>query len=218
MEDVKMHYAKTLIPMTLLAAAATIAGVACSDKADSGEGRSQSAQSEQNADKANRGVLKIQDLVGNKETPDNDPHVGCRFQIEFRGFDKDEVAKWTLSAQPPSGDKDLVITSGEVQVGEDDASGGATDLDAIVKLDLSQLDISGLEEHKIQGFHLRAEAEVIGQKGGPGVKSKVFWATSCEEAPPPPPPEDGGGSSSSGGSSSGGSSSGGSSSGGGKAW
>jgi hypothetical protein len=226
MEAVKMHYAKALIPMTLLAAAATVAGVACTTQSDDKE-QTQSTAAEAKQDKGaigKNGVLKIQDLVGNKEPqPDNDPHVGCRFRIEFRGFDKaDElVAAWQLLGHPPSvkgGKEDVIVTSGEQFVGQDDASQGANDIDAFVDINLSQFDLDalGFEENKKGEVHLRVEADLPGFKGN-GLKTKTFWAMStCAETP-----DGGGSSSSSGGSSSGGSSSGGSSSGGsssGKAW
>src|SRR3954468_14908773 len=59
--------------------------------------------------------------------PDNQPHVGCVFQVDFYGFDKGNYnADVTFTIHPPSG-KGRVIRRDTVFVGEDNAGGG-TDL------------------------------------------------------------------------------------------
>src|SRR3954462_15934590 len=68
--------------------------------------------------------------------PNNEPHVGCVFQVDFYGFDKgDYNANVTFTIQPPSG-KGRVIRRDPVFVGEDNAGGG-TDLDAEATYDLN---------------------------------------------------------------------------------
>jgi hypothetical protein len=151
----------------------------------------------------NNGTVKIQEAGAADEIPDNDPHVGCIFNIEFRGFDKGAYdATWTLAAHPPSG-QGQTVASGTVFIGEDPA-GGAPDLDAVVRLHVLDSDLAGLARHPEQGYHLKLEVHAEGAKGA-DIKHKVFWVEGC-------PSDAGTTSSSSGGSSSGGSSSGGSSS------
>lgn len=188
-------------------AALALAGlVACSaSKSDETSGLTQNAASAANDPKGNNGTVKIQEAGAPDEIPDNDPHVGCVFNIEFRGFDQGDLnATWTLSAQPPSGSFTTITGPNTVFIGEDPA-GGANDLDALVVVKIADYDLSGLYEQPQQGYHLKLEVHAQGSQGA-DTKFKVFWVKGCTT------PDAGG--SSSGGSSSGGSSSGGSSSGG----
>lgn len=125
----------------------------------------------------NNGTVKIQEHGDIDSIPDNDPHVGCQFQIEFRGFDQGDLsATWALSAQPPSGSFTFV-KGGEVGIGED-AAGGAPDLDAVVVVTLTEADLAGLIEHPQQGFHLKLEVHAEGSIGN-DTKFKVFWVEGC---------------------------------------
>jgi hypothetical protein len=108
--------------------------------------------------------------------PDNQPHVGCVFQVDFYGFDKGNYnANVTFTIQPPSG-KDRVIRRDSVFVGED-AAGGGTDLDAERTYDLN-MDVFSRERTK-QGFHIKLDVEAPGAGGKIAKKSKVFWARGC---------------------------------------
>jgi hypothetical protein len=194
MEELNMRYTKVLIP-TALFVGAVAAGSACS--ASSEDGQTDKARTNLPKDPpGDNGTVKIQELGDNEEIPDNDPHVGCVFQIEFRGFDEGDLnARWTLSAQPPTG-KETIVTK-EVPIGGDPA-GGANDVDAIVKVDIGDYDLSALTEHPQQGYHLKLEVHAEGSQGA-DTKFKVFWVRGCEKAPPPkdggtppPPPTDGG--------------------------
>jgi len=181
--------------------------VACTHRFDDSEGTTQSSQSAVNPP-GNNGTVKIEEGDATDEIPENDPHVGCTFKIEFRGYDEGDLnATWTLAAQPPSGDFQD-IANGSVFIGEDPA-GGATDLDAVVMIDASTLALSSLYEHPQQGYHLKLTVHAEGSIGS-DVKHKTFWISGCT----PESSSSSSGGSSSGGSSSGGSSSGGSSSGG----
>src|SRR3954453_7106040 len=80
------------------------------------------------------GTVKI-DRQPFDTAPDNQPHVGCVFQVDFYGFDKGNYnADVTFTIQPPSG-KDRVIRRDRVFIGQD-AAGGGTDLDAKSRYDL----------------------------------------------------------------------------------
>jgi uncharacterized membrane protein YgcG len=172
-----------------------VAGVACTaNKADENNG-SISSQAK-GSPPGNNGTWKIQEAGAPDEIPDNDPHVGCKFNIEWRGYEQGDLqATWELAAQMPSGNGD-VVANGTVDIGEDPA-GGAPDLDGFVEIDVSKLDLSGLTLQPQQGYHLKLTVHAEGSIGA-DTKHKVFWVGPCG----------GESSSSSGGSSSGGSSSG----------
>jgi hypothetical protein len=109
--------------------------------------------------------------------PDNQPHVGCVFQVDFYGFDKGNYnADVTFTIQPPSG-KGRVIRRDRVFVGEDNAGGG-TDLDAERTYDLN-MDVFSWERHPKQGFHIKLDVQAPGAGGKVAKKSKVFWARGC---------------------------------------
>jgi hypothetical protein len=200
-----MHSTKILIPTMILSLGLCI--FACSAmKSDENAGQTAARQvGNGNGDpRGNNGTWKVEVPGTDDEIPNNIPHVGCSFELEFRGYDQGDLqATWTLTAQAPSGNGQTVKT-GTVDIGEDPA-GGATDSDGVELVTLSDADLAGLTAQPQQGYHLKLEVDAEGSQGA-RVKHKTFWVTGCA-APD-------GGASSSGGSSSGGSSSGGSSSGG----
>ncbi|MBI3649004.1 MAG: hypothetical protein HY240_09690 [Actinobacteria bacterium] len=131
----------------------------------------------------NNGTVKIEGTTIDS-IPDNAPHQGCIFTIEFRGYDEGDLyATYSLDAQPPSG-SGVNVTSGSTFIGEDPA-GGANDLDSTVTIDLSNYDLSGLIAHPQQGFHLKLTVHARGSIGA-DVKHKVFWVTGCPAYPPVP--------------------------------
>lgn len=135
----------------------------------------------------NNGTVKIDhvDVDQLLDPPDNNPHVGCSFLIEFRGFDEGNLnASWSLDAQPPSGNKDVNVGSGNVFIGEDPA-GGAPDLDATVLVTPDDLTLNQLFEHPQQGFHLKLTVHADGSIGN-DTKYKVFWVTGCPPYPATP--------------------------------
>jgi hypothetical protein len=123
----------------------------------------------------NNGTIKI-DSKPFDDAPNNEPHVGCRFQVDFYGYDLgDYNADVTFSVQPPSGKFDVVETD-SVFVGED-AAGGGTDLDASRTYSLSPV-LGGYAVNPQQGFHIKVEVNAPGSIGA-DKKSKVFWVQSC---------------------------------------
>lgn len=131
----------------------------------------------------NNGTVKI-DGDPFDAHPNNEPHVGCTFQVDFYGFDEglDLYAHVTFEAQPPSGRG--VILEDDVWIGEDDASGGGSE----AGLDASEtytLDVSGLTEHPNQGYHIRLTVHADGAKGA-DTKHKTFWVTGCDPCPTDP--------------------------------
>ncbi|HEV8564775.1 MAG TPA: hypothetical protein VGR41_07655 [Actinomycetota bacterium] len=131
----------------------------------------------------NNGTVKIEGLDIDS-IPDNDPHQGCFFTIEFRGYDEGDLnATYSLDAQPPSG-HDVNVASGSVFIGEDPA-GGANDLDATVVINLNSSNLNNLFEHPQQGFHLKLTVHAEGSIGA-DTKFKVFWVTGCPTYPASP--------------------------------
>src|SRR5215217_2739635 len=86
----------------------------------------------------NNGTIKIDDTPFD-DHPNNEPHVGCVFQVDFYGFDEGDLdATVTFTLVPPTAaaDDDDDITVDDLAIGEDPAGGG-TDLDATATYDLS---------------------------------------------------------------------------------
>jgi hypothetical protein len=142
----------------------------------------------------NNGTIKI-DKVAFDDHPNNEPHVGCTFQVDFYGFDKGNLsANVTFRSHPPTGPV-KVLLSDTVFIGEDDKSGGGSQagLDASRTYTLS---FPGLEPHPKQGFHVKLTINAEGSKGA-DTKHKVFWVEECEQPPKPtaphtsPPPKPG---------------------------
>ena len=126
----------------------------------------------------NNGTVKI-DGVAFDDVPNNQPHVGCTFQVDFYGFDEGDLnATVTFEDQAPTADAGLTVTSGQgnpstVFIGEDPAGGG-TDLDASETYVLA---FTG-EPHPQQGHHVKLTVNAEGSQGA-DTKHKVFWVTEC---------------------------------------
>jgi hypothetical protein len=132
----------------------------------------------------NNGTVKI-DGEAFDDHPNNEPHVGCTFQVDFYGFDKGDLyADVTFKAHPPTGDRQT-LKKDKVFIGEDDNSGGGSEkgLDASVTY---TLDFTGIEPHPKQGFHVKLTINADGSKGA-DVKHKVFWVQECSPKPTPTP-------------------------------
>ena len=123
----------------------------------------------------NNGTVKIDSVVFD-DHPDNEPHVGCVFQVDFYGYDLgDLTADVTFEAHPPTGN--AVLLTDVVAIGED-AAGGGTDLDASVTYDLSTA-LAAFEPHEDQGYHVKLTVNAEGSIGS-DTKHKVFWVSGCE--------------------------------------
>jgi hypothetical protein len=124
----------------------------------------------------NNGTVKI-DGVPFDQHPNNEPHVGCGFEVDFYGYDQGVgMATATFALHPPTGTSFLVTES--VDIGGDPAGGG-TDLDAELFVDLSdEIAASGASPHPNQGFHVKLTVHAPGSIGS-DVKHKVFWVEGC---------------------------------------
>ena len=94
----------------------------------------------------NNGTIKIDDTPFD-DHPNNEPHVGCTFQVDFYGYDQGDLdATVTFEAHPPTlrEGEDQVLLEDTVFIGEDDNSGGGSE----AGLDASEtytLDLTGIE-------------------------------------------------------------------------
>jgi hypothetical protein len=134
----------------------------------------------------NNGTIKI-DNVEFDDHPDNEPHVGCVFQVDFYGFDKGNLtADVTFESQPPTptGPDSVTLLQDEVFIGEDDSSGGGSE----AGLDASEtyiLDFGDIEPHPKQGFHVKLTINAESSQGAE-VKENVFWVEQCVTPTPTP--------------------------------
>ena len=124
----------------------------------------------------NNGTVKI-DAQPFATAPDNEPHVGCRFQVDFYGYDAGNLnATVTFTAQPPTGRGEVLLTD-TVFIGQD-AAGGGTDLDAQRAYQLGRA-LRGFTPHPKQGYHVKLTVNAEGSQGA-DVKHKVFWVQRCD--------------------------------------
>jgi len=123
----------------------------------------------------NNGTVKIDDKPFDS-LPDNEPHVGCIFQVDFYGFNEGDLnATVTFRIHPPSGQGDVLLTD-TVFIGED-AAGGGTDVDAQRTYNLSPT-LTDFFQHPQQGYHVKLTVNAPGSIGA-DTKYKVFWVQSC---------------------------------------
>jgi hypothetical protein len=111
------------------------------------------------------------------DAPNNEPHVGCEFQVDFYGFDEGDLnADVTFESHPPTGPVQVLLTD-TVFIGEDDNAGGGSQagLDASATY---TLDFTGIQPHPNQGFHVKLTVHADGSQGA-DTKHKVFWTTGC---------------------------------------
>jgi hypothetical protein len=124
----------------------------------------------------NNGTVKV-DREPFDDAPNNEPHVGCTFQVDFYGYDEGDLdAVVTFEAHPPTGPVQVLLTD-TVFIGEDDNSGGGSE----AGLDASEtytLDFGTIEPHPNQGFHVKLTVNAEGSQGA-DVKHKLFWVTGC---------------------------------------
>jgi hypothetical protein len=129
--------------------------------------------------KGNNGTIKIEGTPIQSGPPDNNPHQGCTFVVEFYNFDKGAYnATVHFEDQAPTADGGLKVVSGDLHpfIGGD-AAGGGRDLDARVTYTLS---FTGAPQPK-QGYHVKITVEAPGSIGA-DTKHKVFWVD-CRRPP-----------------------------------
>ena len=134
----------------------------------------------------NNGTVKI-DGRPFDDAPNNEPHPGCVFQVDFYGFDAGDLdADVIFEAVAPT-DGGVLLTD-TVPIGEDSHAGGGSErgLDASMTYDLSS-ELAGLEPQRNQGWHIRLTVHADGSQGS-DVKHKVFWVDGCGDTTAPAAP------------------------------
>jgi hypothetical protein len=125
----------------------------------------------------NNGTVKM-DGIQLDNAPNNEPHIGCYFEVDFYGYDEGDLeATASLVLHPPTGGTGLALVR-TVDIGED-AAGGGTDHDASILFQTSDLRPwivanGSPTPHPIQGFHVKLTVNAEGSDGA-DVKHKVFW-------------------------------------------
>ena len=126
----------------------------------------------------NNGTIKL-DRLPFDSAPDNQPHVGCRFEVDWYGFDAGPLfSDVTFEVHPPTG-KPAVLLTDRIFIGEDDNSGGGSTagLDAHREYNLSG-PLAGYAQHPQQGWHVKLTVRSDGSQGA-NTKYKVFWVQGC---------------------------------------
>src|SRR5262245_35650622 len=130
----------------------------------------------------NDGTVKVDGEVFD-DLPNNEPHVGCVFQVDFYGYDEGQLfADVTFEVQPPTGNE-VILEDNDIFIGEDDHSGGGSEAGPAPSrtYDLTSV-LANFEPQPQQGFHVKLTVNADGSQGA-DVKHKTFWVTGCE-APP----------------------------------
>jgi hypothetical protein len=123
----------------------------------------------------NNGTIKLDDIPFD-DHPNNEPHVGCVFELDFYGYDEgDYTARTRFVVIPPTGDN-IVIRRGRTFIGGDPAGGG-TDLDGSATYNLSNA-LQSFMAHPEQGYHIKVIVNAPGSIGDDR-KMKVFWVEEC---------------------------------------
>ena len=124
----------------------------------------------------NNGTIKIDGQPWDS-APDNEPHVGCRFQVDFYGYDLGSTAVVTFTVQSPTGKGETLLTSDPIDIGGDPAGGG-TDDDGSRRFNLTSA-LRSYDPQPQQGYHVKVTVEATGSIGA-DVKHKVFWVGPCD--------------------------------------
>ena len=126
----------------------------------------------------NNGTIKV-DGAEFDSHPDNEPHVGCSFQVDFYGYEANIPVSMTFEVQPPTGD--AVVYTQIATLDGDDAAGGGSEagLDGEFTIDLTNA-LANYEPQPNQGYHVKLTITADdGNQHGAQVKHKVYWVTGC---------------------------------------
>ena len=131
------------------------------------------------------GIVKL-DRKPFDQAPNNEPHVGCTFQLDFYNYPEGVTARYSFSLWHPTGPADLDGGNGHLVL-DDDPAGGGQDLDGEATVELgAALNESGVEPHHHNGWHVKLVVRAR-HTSGPDQKQKVFWVRACKSPAPEPP-------------------------------
>lgn len=141
-----------------------------------------SGSADETKDHGGSGIIKM-DRRPFDRAPNNEPKVGCTFQVDFYNYPADVTARYAFSLWPPTGHEELA--GGSITL-DDDPSGGGQDLDGAAKVELGPaLIATGIEPHNRNGWHVKVVVHAR-HTSGPDQKQKVFWVRECRVKPTPP--------------------------------
>ena len=124
----------------------------------------------------NNGTVKV-DSQEFDTLPDNEPHAGCIFQVDFYGFDAGALYATATFAVITSGD-DIPVLTDHAFIGEDSNAGGGS----VTGIDQQQTYNLGdeLYAHDTgKGVHVRLTVHADGATNA-DTKYKTFWAMGCQ--------------------------------------
>ena len=151
--------------------------------ANPGQGNPGQGGGGQSTDPAgNNGTVKIAPLGDFDGIPNNTPHVGCTFLVEWYGFDEGADIRSSVSFAehaPTTGVGMTVSGPSPVFVGGDPASGAGTPT-GLDGREAYTLSFTGAP-HPKQGYHVKLTISTPGSIGN-DTKTKVFWVEGCAPA------------------------------------
>jgi hypothetical protein len=126
----------------------------------------------------NNGTVKVDGLPFD-DHPDNEPHPGCTFEIDWYNFDANATSDVTFETQNPTGTRELEFTGDATVTLDDDANEGG-DVDGLDAHEEYTLSFTGDDFfHPNLGYHVKLTIETTWSNGA-DVKHKVFWVSECE--------------------------------------
>ena len=144
------------------------------------KGKDRSTQHGKDKDPAgNNGTVKIAPYGEMDRIPNNTPHVGCTFQVEWYGYDRGEdvVSSVSFAMHSPTADVALTVDGpSRVFVGGDAASGAGTET-GLDGREVYTLSFDG-DPHPKQGYHVKLTVATPRSQGN-DTKTKVFWVQEC---------------------------------------
>lgn len=134
----------------------------------------------------NNGTVKVAPYGEIDSIPNNQPHVGCTFELEWYGFDANVVSTVLFEEQAPTTDVGLTVAGDTTaQLDGDDASGAGTP-DGFDGDEVYTLSFTGAP-HPQQGYHVALTIQTP-ESNGSTVKHKVFWVEGCDAPVTTPSP------------------------------
>jgi hypothetical protein len=133
------------------------------------------------ASPGNNGTVKVAPYGDIDAVPNNTPHVGCVFQLEWYGFDAGVTSKVSFAEQAPTTGVGMAVSGpSDVPLDNDPGKGAGNDgFDGTATYTLS---FTGAP-HPQQGYHVSLTIDTP-ESNGATVKHKVFWVEGCAPATP----------------------------------
>ncbi len=135
----------------------------------------------------NNGTVKVAPYGDVDAIPNNHPHVGCTFQLEWFGFDADVTSTVLFEEQAPTTGVGMTV-AGDTTAALDGDPGSGAGNDGFDGTQVYTLSFTGAP-HPQQGYHVKLTIDTP-ESNGASVKHKVFWVEGCDahdpRAPTPP--------------------------------